>query len=118
MAYNNLFQTIKIGNVTISNRIVHVPTDVSYNTAFGEVTNRCCTYHGEIAKGGCGFIIVGASSPDRTTGRTSVTCVSVDEDYFIPGLHRLATSMQKHGAKCAVQIMHPGRQAVFPRKRL
>ncbi|MHB8278283.1 MAG: NADH:flavin oxidoreductase [Candidatus Humimicrobiaceae bacterium] len=116
MIYDHLFQPIKIGNILIENRVVCAPTDISTSTAFGEINERVIAFHEEIAKGGCGLIIVGASSPDMTTGRPSITCISVDEDYFIPGLQRLAASMHKHGAKCAVQIQHPGRQAVFPRK--
>lgn len=116
MEYKNLFKPIMIGNMQVPNRIVHVPTDISSGSANGEVTQRVCDYHEEIAKGGTGLIIVGASTPDSATGRPTVTCLSVDADYFIPGLHRLAESMQKHGAKCAVQIQHPGRQASYPKK--
>lgn len=116
MEFNNLFLPIQIGKMTVANRIVHVPTDISSGSSSGEVTDRVCAYHEEIAKGGTGLIIVGASTPDSITGRPTVTCLSVDADYFIPGLQRLAHAMQQHGAKCAVQIQHPGRQAAYPRK--
>ena len=113
--YEHLFKPIKIGNVEISNRLVHVPTDTSSAEADGQVSAKVIAYHEEIAKGGTGFIIVGASTPDKETGRPTVTCISVDADYYIPGLARLAESMHRHGAKCAVQIQHPGRQAAYPR---
>lgn len=116
MAFQNIFSPIKIGKMTVPNRVVHVPTDISSGNADGSVNERTIRYHEEIAKGGCGLIIVGASTPDKETGRPTVTCLSVDADYYIPGLHLLAKSMQKHGAKCAVQIQHPGRQAAYPRK--
>ena len=102
MAYGNLFQPIKIKNMIVPNHVVHVPTDISSATAYGEVNERVVAYHEEIAKGGTGLIIVGASTPDKDTGRPTVTCLSVDADYYIPGLHHLAAGMQKHGAKCAV----------------
>jgi len=114
--FKNMFTPIQIGNVTVPNRVVHVPTDISSAEADGSVSDRVIAYHEEIAKGGTGLIIIGAATPDRDTGRSTVTCLSVDADYFIPGLHRLAHAMQKHGAKCAVQIQHPGRQAAYPRK--
>ncbi|NPV54267.1 MAG: FAD-dependent oxidoreductase [Firmicutes bacterium] len=115
MYFPNLFQPIKIGNVMIKNRIVHVPTDISSADADGGINERVIAYHAEVAKGGTGFIIVGASTPDKETGRPTVTCISVDSDIYIPGLHRLASAMQRFGAKCAVQIQHPGRQAAVPR---
>jgi 2,4-dienoyl-CoA reductase-like NADH-dependent reductase (Old Yellow Enzyme family)/NADPH-dependent 2,4-dienoyl-CoA reductase/sulfur reductase-like enzyme len=116
--YPNLFSPIRIGNFIAANRICHVPTDISSGNADGSVNQRVITYHQQIAKGGCGFIIVGASTPDRATGRPTVTCLSVDEDPMIPGLAELAEGMHRHGARCAVQIQHPGRQAAWPRKGL
>ncbi len=116
--YPKMFTPIRIGNFEVPNRICHVPTDISSANADGSVNQRVITYHEEVAKGGCGFIIVGASTPDRLTGRPTVTCITVDEDPLIPGLAELAEAMHRHGAKCCVQIQHPGRQAAWPRKDL
>ena len=44
--------------------------------------------------------------------------MAADEDPMIPGLANLAEAMHRHGARCAVQIQHPGRQAAWPRKDL
>jgi 2,4-dienoyl-CoA reductase-like NADH-dependent reductase (Old Yellow Enzyme family) len=116
--FPHLFSPIEIGNFVVPNRIVHVPTDISSANADGSVNERVIRYHEEIAKGGCGFIIVGATTPDKATGRPTVTCLAADEDPMIPGLARLAEAMHRHGARCAVQIQHPGRQAAWPRKDL
>jgi len=116
--YPHLFTPIKIGNIVVSNRIAMVPTDISSANADGSINQRVITYHEEIAKGGCGLIIVGATTPDKVTGRPTVTCVAADEDPLIPGLTHLAEAMHRYGAKCAVQIQHPGRQAAWPRKNL
>ncbi len=116
--YPHLFAPIRIGNFEVPNRICHVPTDISSANADGSVNQRVITYHEEVAKGGCGFIIVGASTPDKKTGRPTVTCIAVDEDPLIPGLAELAEAVHRHGAKIALQIQHPGRQAAWPRKDL
>ncbi len=116
--YPNLFSPVRIGNFEVPNRVCHVPTDISSANADGSVNQRVITYHEQIAKGGCGLIIVGASTPDRATGRPTVCCISVDEDPLIPGLSELAEAMHRHGAACAVQIQSPGRQAAWPRKGL
>jgi len=116
--YPHLFTPIEIGAMVVPNRIAMVPTDISSANADGSVNQRVITYHEEIAKGGCGFIIVGATTPDKATGRPTVTCLAADEDPLIPGLSHLAEAMHRHGAKCAVQIQHPGRQAAWPRKNL
>ncbi len=116
--YPHLFTPIEIGNMVVPNRIAMVPTDISSANADGSVNQRVITYHEEIARGGCGFIIVGATTPDKATGRPTVTCLAADEDPLVPGLSHLAEAMHRHGAKCAVQIQHPGRQAAWPRKNL
>ena len=118
LRYPHLFSPIEIGNFVVPNRIVNAPTDISSANADGSVNQRVITYHEEVAKGGCGFIIVGATTPDKATGRPTVTCVAADEDPMIPGLANLAEAKHRHGARCAVQIQHPGRQAAWPRKDL
>ena len=49
------------------------------------------------------------------TGRPTVTCLVADGDNYVPGLARLAESMHRYGARCAVQLQHPGRQCAIPR---
>ena len=115
MAFPNLFRPIQLGNMTLANRIVHVPTDISSSHADGEVSERDIAHHSEVARGGAGFIIVGATTPDMKTGRPTVTCLVADGDNYIPGLARLAEGMHRYGAKCAVQLQHPGRQCAIPR---
>jgi 2,4-dienoyl-CoA reductase-like NADH-dependent reductase (Old Yellow Enzyme family)/thioredoxin reductase len=116
--YPTLFSPIRIGNFEVPNRICHVPTDITSANADGSINDRVTTYHEEIARGGAGFIIVGASTPDKKTGRPTVGCVAVDEDPMIMGLTKLNEAMQRFGAKTSVQIQHPGRQAAWPRKDL
>ncbi|MDW7669793.1 MAG: hypothetical protein SCJ93_13300, partial [Bacillota bacterium] len=113
--YPHLFDPINIGNMVVPNRIVHVPTDISSSNADGSVSKRDIHHHAEIAKGGTGLIIVGATTPDSKTGRPTVTCLVADGDNFIPGLKRLSEGMHKYGAKCVVQLQHPGRQCAIPR---
>lgn len=113
--YPNLFSPIKIGNMVLKNRIVHVPTDVSSSHADGSVSERDIHHHAEIAKGGVAMLIVGATSPDSKTGRPTVTGLVADSDNYIPGLARLAKCIQRYGAKAVCQLQHPGRQASLPR---
>jgi 2,4-dienoyl-CoA reductase-like NADH-dependent reductase (Old Yellow Enzyme family)/thioredoxin reductase len=113
--FPHLFSPIQLGPIELPNRIVHVPTDISSSHADGEVSERDIHHHGEIAKGGTGFVIVGATTPDMKTGRPTVTCLVADGDNYVPGLARLADSMHRYGAKCAVQLQHPGRQCAIPR---
>ena len=113
--FEHLFSPIQIGSMTLKNRIVHEPTDSSSSHANGEVSERDIHHHSEIAKGGVGMLIVGATSPDGKSGRPTVTGLVADGDNYIPGLARLAQSIQRYGAKAVCQLQHPGRQAAIPR---
>ena len=113
--FEHLFSPIRIGNMVLKNRIVHEPTDSSSSHADGEVSERDIHHHSEIAKGGVGMVIVGATSPDGKSGRPTVTGLVADGDNYIPGLARLAQSIQRYGAKAVCQLQHPGRQAAIPR---
>ncbi|HYM83012.1 MAG TPA: FAD-dependent oxidoreductase [Candidatus Dormibacteraeota bacterium] len=115
MGFPHLFSPLQLGTIELPNRIVHVPTDISSSHADGEVSERDIHHHGEVARGGAGFVIVGATTPDMKTGRPTVTCLVADGDNYIPGLARLAESMHRYGARCAVQLQHPGRQCAIPR---
>ena len=115
-AFKHLFEPIRVGNVEIPNRICHVPTDVSSSHVNGEVSDRDVHHHEVLARGGTGLIVVGATSPDGKTGRSTVTNLVIDNDYYIPGFARMAAAMHRYGAKCAVQLQHPGRQAALPRE--
>jgi 2,4-dienoyl-CoA reductase-like NADH-dependent reductase (Old Yellow Enzyme family)/thioredoxin reductase len=112
----HLFTPIKIGNVTVPNRICHVPTDISSSHVSGEPSSRDIHHHQLLAKGGTGLIIVGATSPNGETGRSTVANLVIDSDKYIPSFARLASAMHEYGAICAVQLQHPGRQAALPRE--
>ena len=99
MDFPHLFSPLQLGSLELPNRIVHVPTDISSSHADGEVSERDIAHHGDIARGGTGFIIVGATTPDMKTGRPTVTCLVADGDNYIPGLARLAESMHRYGAQ-------------------
>jgi 2,4-dienoyl-CoA reductase-like NADH-dependent reductase (Old Yellow Enzyme family)/thioredoxin reductase len=114
-SFPHLFSPIQLGNLELANRVVHVPTDISSSHADGEVSERDIAHHADVARGGAGFIIVGATTPNAQTGRPTVTCLVADGDNYVPGLARLAEGMHRYGARCAVQLQHPGRQSAIPR---
>ncbi len=114
--FRHLFEPIMIGPVQVPNRICHVPTDISSSQKDGSVSERDIWHHTQIAKGGTGLIVVGATSPNTRTNRSTVTNLAADDDGLIPGLARLAAAIHRYGAKCAVQLSHAGRQAALPRE--
>ena len=113
--YPNLFKPLRIGSVVAKNRINFEPTAISCSNADGSVSELDIAVYSEIAKGGYSMINIGGCTPDSKTGRVTVTGIIVDEDNMIPGLARLAKSIQKYGALAIPQIQHPGRQCPMPK---
>ncbi len=110
-----LFSPLQIQSLKLPNRIVHEPTDISSSNPDGSVSEHDIRHFETIAKGGAGLIIVGATTPDTKTGRPTVNCMAADSDAFIPGLARLAQAMHRYGAKCLVQLQHPGPKSSLPK---
>ncbi len=76
----------------------------------GQVTDQLITYYEERAKGGTGLIITEYTSVDYQYGRAGFNQLRIDEERFVPGIHRLANAVQKYGAKLFVQLQHSGRE--------
>ena len=106
--FHYLFEPIRVGSVTLKNRIV----STAHSTRFAEdgvVGDRFCDYHEARAKGGVGLIITEAQ-PVHPSSVPRMGMIHNWNDRVIPGFKNLAKAVQKHGAKLFGQISHHGRQ--------
>ncbi|MDM5327148.1 FAD-dependent oxidoreductase [Neobacillus sp. CF12] len=110
MKYNHLFSKGRIGDLVLKNRVIMPAMGTNLGGPNGEVTDHQIAYYEERAKGGTGLIIVEYTSIDYDYGRSTFNQLRIDEDRFIPGIHRLAVAVQKYGAKLFVQLQHSGRE--------
>ena len=108
--YPKLFEPGRIGTMQLKNRIVMPPMDGGFGAADGSVTQRMIDYYVERAKGGVGLIIIHIVCVDYPQGKAGQSQISIDQDKYIPGMARLAESIQDYGAKTVVQLHHAGRQ--------
>lgn len=107
--FPKLFERGKIGRIEIANRIVKAPTALMLAHVDGSVSDRQIKYYGQIARGGAGLVFVddGAVTMEGHAG------IGVGSDAFIPGLSLLTSTIADLGAKSALQLAHPGRDAGF-----
>ncbi|MBP2645888.1 MAG: NADH:flavin oxidoreductase/NADH oxidase [Firmicutes bacterium] len=106
---SKLYRPGNIGQLVIRNRLVMTPMHLAYCPE-GEVSDRIIEFYRLRAKGGVGLIIVGAVGIDPKRVNTH-GMLQIYDDKFIPGLSRLAASIQAEGAKVFPQLMHVGRYA-------
>ncbi|MBI5526335.1 MAG: FAD-dependent oxidoreductase [Deltaproteobacteria bacterium] len=106
MTYRHLFSELKIGPMTLKNRIAMPAMHLHYDDA-GEVTDRLVEFYAARAEGGAGFIVVGGCSIDTPGGGAMMP--GLYDDAFVPGLKRLADAVKAHGARVGAQLFHAGR---------
>ncbi len=107
MEFPFLFSPIKINRMELKNRIVMAAAHMHHNDD-GYVNDRMVDFFTRRAQGGVGLIIVGTCCVDR---ETSPPGILIDDDASLPGLKRLAASIQDRGARVACQISHMGASA-------
>lgn len=109
--YPHLFKPIKIGKLTIPNRIKYAATEDNLNAGDGFVTDAGVGYLRERAKGVVGGLCVmqGVYMDEKRQGQGYVGQAAAWDDKFIPGLKRLADAIHEQKAIAGCQLMHCGR---------
>lgn len=110
--YNRLFETGKIGNVTLKNHLVMSPMGCGLANMDGTPSEEMIAYYEERAIGGVGLIIPEITRVNDTTGAGLLRQLSVSKDKHIQPLSVLAERIHVHGAKIFIQLHHPGRETV------
>src|SRR4030067_659611 len=103
-----LFTPLKIGAVTIPNRIFCPP----HGTLMVEdnlPSERLAYYHAEKAKGGVGLIITEAAVVHSTSNALKDMIFGFDKR-CVHGFKRIADMVHAHGTKIFGQLAHSGRQ--------
>lgn len=104
----HLFSPIRVGSLTLKNRIVMPAMHLGYCNERGEVTERLVSFYEERAKGGAALLFIGGCPIDQHACSMK-EMVMLTEDRFVPGLSRLAEAAHRHGALIAAQLFHGGR---------
>jgi len=106
--FSNLFKPIKIGKMTVKNRIVFPPMGTRFADVMGQATKMHVEHYRARAKGGAGLLIVpwvlDESKYELKTGR-----LRLDTDEYIRGLNEIVEAVHEHDAKIAIQLSEGGR---------
>ncbi|NVM56037.1 MAG: FAD-dependent oxidoreductase [Candidatus Helarchaeota archaeon] len=116
ISVRKVFTPIKVNKMEVKNRILMPAMHLNYTGSRGEITDKLTAFYEERAKGGCGLIIVGGAHFTKTSGYSPNMLNLMDEDiqkHNIPKMKSFADTIRKAGAKSAIQLLHPGRYALF-----
>jgi 2,4-dienoyl-CoA reductase-like NADH-dependent reductase (Old Yellow Enzyme family) len=106
--FPHLFTPLRIGSVTLKNRIVSSGHDtvMAENAVIGE---RLIAYHAARAAGGVGLIVLQVSGVHESARYSAHLLMATDDD-AVPGYRRLGHAVHAHGCAVFAQLFHPGRE--------
>jgi 2,4-dienoyl-CoA reductase-like NADH-dependent reductase (Old Yellow Enzyme family)/thioredoxin reductase len=114
--YPNLFRTIKLGDLTMRNRIFQSPISAPNLSPEGYFTLDSIAFFDAIAAGGAAVVTLGESFVHT---KTSVSrsrqfgIVSLDDPLVFPTLGRTARAIKRHGAVPSIELEHAGKHGGF-----
>jgi len=103
----NIATPYTIRNLTVRNRILRSATMENMADDRGFVTGDLVKLYSDLAAGGAGLIVTGATAIEQKA-RVWSHQTAVWDDRHIVGLARIAEVIQYHGSKCAIQLHHGG----------
>jgi len=108
--YPNLFSPIKIGSLTLKNRIMSAPTSMAELENEGYMGRENIAYYKLRAKGGASVITLGDCIVQGATGKSHPKQILMDDPDVIPGLVKLTDAIKQHSAVASIELDHGGRE--------
>jgi 2,4-dienoyl-CoA reductase (NADPH2) len=109
--FTHLFSPVKIGELTLNNRLSMAPLYLGYAGEGGTASRLLLDYYGEMAGSGVALVVVENATVDHPTGSGSNRTIRADTDANVEGLARLAAIIKGEGSLACLQINHAGRFA-------
>lgn len=106
-----LFSPIRIGALTLENRLTMAPLYLGYAGEGGTVSELLLEHYRQMAASGVAMVVVENATVDHPAGSGSNRTLRADTDANLPGLARLAQTIKAQGALACLQLNHAGRFA-------
>ncbi len=104
--YKHIFTPLKIGRMTVKNRIETAPAMPFLATIDCDVSRELIEWERAFARGGAGIVTVGDSpiSSEIATGVGHIINLGIDKT--VGSLNRLAEAIQRYGAKASIELTY------------
>ena len=106
--YPNLLSPIRIGTVTLRNRICVAPMNLREVDHNGGFTPRIIAFNERLARGGVALITMGEACVGRTTGSSESFMLRINNPGAFPSLCDLAEAVHRWGGKLSMEMSHAG----------
>ena len=108
MNYPILFSPVRVGALTLKNRIVMPSMGSNLASSDGTISPTMRDYYVERAKGGAGLIIVEMTAVDYPWGAGESCQPQLCQMQSIPSFRELSDCIHACGSKVIVQLLHSG----------
>ncbi|MBN1367625.1 MAG: FAD-dependent oxidoreductase [Dehalococcoidales bacterium] len=106
--FEKLLSPIKVGQLTLKNRLVRSTHEARFPTSGGHITQQYIDYYEVRAKGGFGLVNVEAACVDPPRGAHGLDCIRIDDDKYLPGWRELVQGIHKYDCRTFLQLLHYG----------
>ena len=114
--YPGLFQPLKLGTMTVKNRLLMSAMSINFGVDDkGRVNRQLTAYFVARARGGAGAMLVGGGAV-HPTGLELPHLPTLWDDGCIGPLEKMVRAVKPFGCSFGVQLMHGGRQSYHDRK--
>lgn len=105
---NNLFNTVKIGELTLNNRVGVAPMTRTSATPDGLATDQMVDYYAKFARGGFSLIITEGTYPDDKYSQGYLDQPGIIDDEQVNAWKKVIDAVHQEGSKIIIQLMHAG----------
>ena len=110
--HKNLFSPLRIGGVTLKNRIISAPMTYPILTPDGCLTPEAIAFYELRARGGAAVVTVSELIVDSERGKYYPVQVTIDSPSAKDTLATAARAVRRHGAVASMELSHGGRFAL------
>jgi 2,4-dienoyl-CoA reductase-like NADH-dependent reductase (Old Yellow Enzyme family)/thioredoxin reductase len=108
MKYQKLFSPLKVGRLTLKNRIVTAPMSIVELDAKGGYTEACFAFYENLAAGGAAAVTLGESIVGTANGMTHPQQINFDNSAVGYYLRKMADVVHAQGAFLNIELSHGG----------
>lgn len=110
-SYPHLFSPIKVGGLTLKNRIEAPPTSFMDASPEGMMQDKTLDFYRMRARGGTALITLGEAYVDPERGLAHPCDLRLFEPLNMPGLVKAAEAIKQYGAVPSIELLHPGQRS-------
>lgn len=109
----HLCEALRLGNVTLRNRMCSAPMGFPDLTEDGCLTEGAIAFYENRAKGGAAIVTISEACVDYINGKSHGRLINLQNPGVLAGLTNAARAIKRHGALASIELNHAGMLSDF-----